>query len=314
MAMDNFEVVLSNLYENEERLTALLEIRLSHISDLSALLTPFRLSSDPYNDAESDPLQTAFSSFREEIDRLRGQILSKLPAGSGKIFSERVLDGVAAESLARMAEMIVSKSNHYPPELTVQRIERAKIAYFPTALSELAGRAFGRELPMSTATPFDSFAAACEEVYSGRYDFCILPASGQDEGLLLPFLRLAERYELKSILSCDIRRGDEPESTFYLYGSRLIRGRNFDRMDVCLHLPSGKILPVLEGFHQLGIVCEYLTSLPYSIYGEDACLVRLFIGKVDPAVVLLFLTLAVPAFSLCGIYKRLTAVDRSEKS
>ncbi|MGM9637150.1 MAG: hypothetical protein ACI3YK_04090 [Eubacteriales bacterium] len=310
--MDDFDIVLSNLYENEEHLTGLLEIRQSHIADLASLLTPLHLPMDADSDAESDPLQTAFSSLREEFDRLRGQILAKLP-DSGKAFAGRILDGAAARSLAGLSEMIAAKSDHYPPELTVRRVERAKIAYFPTALSELAGRAFGRELPMSTATPFDSFAAACEEVYSGRFDFCILPASGSDEGLLLPFLRLAERYELKSVLSCDIRRGEETESTFYLYGSRLIRSRTSDRMDVCLHLPSGQLLPVLEGLHQLGVVCEYLTSLPYSIYEEDACLVRLFIGKVDPAAILLFLTLAVPAFSICGIYKRLTAVDRSEK-
>lgn len=310
--MDDFDIVLSNLYENEERLTGLLEIRQSHIADLASLLPPLHLPMDTDSDAESDPLQTAFSSLREEFDRLRGQILTKLP-GSGKAFAGRILDGAAAGSLARLSEIIVSRSEHYPPELTVRRIERAKIAYFPTALSEIAGRAFGRELPMSTATPFDSFAAACEEVYSGRFDFCILPASGSDEGLLLPFLRLAERYELKGALSCDIRRGEKTESTFYLYGSRLIRSRSSDRMDICLHLSSGQLLPVLEGFRQLGVVCEYLTSLPYSIFGEDTCLVRLFIGKVDPAVILLFLTLAVPAFSICGIYKRLTAVNRSEK-
>lgn len=311
--MDDFDIVLSNLYENEVRMSELLEIRLSHIADLAALLSSLYRTSDADSDADSDPMQSSFFSLREELDLLQSQILAKLP-GSTKTYVERTLDGSAAVSLAKLSEMIVSKSDQYPPELTVRRIERAKIAYFPTALSELAGRTFGRELPMSTATPFDSFAAACEEVYSGRFDFCILPASGSDEGLLLPFLRLAERYELKSVLSCDIRRGEETESTFYLYGSRLIRGRGFDRMDVCLHLSSGQILPVLEGFRQLGVICDDLTSLPFSIYGEDACLARLSIGKTDPAAILLFLTLAVPAFSICGIYKRLTAIDRTEKT
>lgn len=308
--MDDGEIILSNLHAVEENSASQWEIRLSHLADLASHLAPLHVPDGP---DDENPLEAAFTSIHEEILRLRDRILrSSLTSERPTI--QRALDGESYRAIAELCRLICVGSGAKSDDLTIRRIERARIAYFPTALSERAWRAISSELPMSVATPFDSFAAACEEVYSGRFDFCILPRSGSDEGILLPFFRLAERYELRSVLAVDVRSVDDSVTRLYLCGSRLIRTRSADRLDLCLHVAFDRLWSVLDGIHQLGAVCENLTALPESLFGEDACLLSLRIGRMDPEAILLYLSLCIPAYSVGGIYKVLTVHDHSNKS
>lgn len=306
--MDDSEIILSNLHRSQRIIAEEWEIRLSHLADLAAALPPLRAGSA--EGGEDEELESAFSGTQEEIKRLRDTLLQSAPP-SERDGLERALDGDSSRAVAKLCEMICERSPSGSDELTVRRIERARIAYFPTALCKQAWQAISRELPMSTAAPFDSFAAACEEVYAGRYDFCILPRSGSDEGMLLPFFRLASRYELLSVMGVDVRSGDENLTRLHLCGSRLIRTRAADYMDVCLHMGADRLWCVLDGIHQLGAFCENLTALPRSLYGEDAFLLTLRPGRCNPEAILLYLSLSVPAFSLEGIYKLLTTTARS---
>lgn len=304
--MDDGEIILSNLHRCEQSIAGQWEIRLAHLADLAAVLTPLRGGSA---DGEDDPLESAFNAAREDAKRLRDQILRAVPP-SERAGLERALEGDSGRAVARLCAMICKRSPGQTEELTVRRIERAKIAYFPTALCQQAWQAISRELPMSTATPFDSFAAACEEVYAGHFDFCILPRSGSDEGTLLPFFRLAGRYELCSVLAVDLRTAEDDLTRLHLCGSRLIRTRAADHLDVCLHIGADRLWSVLSGIHQLGAICESLTALPISLYGGDAFLLTLRPGECDPEAILLYLTLCVPAFSVEGIYKLLSVTAR----
>ena len=308
--MDDGENILSNLHGSEEGSARQWEIRLSHLADLASYLAPLHA---PGSSDDENPLESAFTSIREEIERLRDRILrASLPAERPAI--QRALDGEFHRAIAELCRAICGKSGTKSDDLTIHRIERARIAYFPTALSERAWRAISSELAMSVATPFDSFATACEEVYSGRSDFCILPRSGSDEGVLLPFFRLTERYELRSVLAVDVRSGDDSVTRLHLCGSRLIRTRAADRMDLCLHISFDRLWAVLDGIHQLGAVCENLTALPGSLFGEDACLLSLRFGRMDPEAILLYLSLCVHAYSVDGIYKLLSVTDKSDLS
>lgn len=304
--MDDSEIILSNLHRGERVIAGQWEIRLSHLADLADCLAPLR---GKPSDGEEDGLASAFSGAQEELKRLRESILRGTPP-SERAGLERALDGDSCRATARLCGMICRKSPGGSEDLTVRRIERAKIAYFPTALCRRAWQAISRELPMSTATPFDSFAAACEEVYAGRYDFCILPRSGSDEGMLLPFFRLASRYELYSVMAVDVRADGGSLTRLHLCGSRLIRTRAADHMDICLHTGADLLWNVLSGIHQLGAVCESLTALPFSLYDGDASLITLRPGRCDPEAILLYLNLSVPAFSLEGIYKLLSVTVR----
>lgn len=305
--MDDGEIILSNLHTCEENSAREWEIRLSHLADLAAHLAEL-LASDG-SETDEDPLGAAFTTVHEEAQRLRDRILrAALPVE--RPILERALDGESYRAVAELCRMIALKNASKSDDLAIRRIERAKIAYFPTALCDRAWRAVSAELAMSTATPFDSFAAACEEVYAGRFDFCILPRSGSGDGLLLPFLRLAERYELSSVLAVDVRSEDDSVTRLHLCGSRLIRTRTADRMDLCLHVSFDRLWAVLSGIHQLGAVCENLTALPGSMFGEDACLLTLQIKRADPEAILLYLSLCIPACSVNGIYKLLSVHDR----
>lgn len=304
--MDDSEIILSNLHAVEENSAGQWEIRLSHMADLAALLAPLHA---PDGSDDEPPLESAFTGIQEEIERLRNRILRGALA-SERPAIERALDGESYRAISELCRMTCEKSAAKSDDLTIRRIERAKIAYFPTALSERAWRAISSELAMSTVTPFDSFAAACEEVYAGRFDFCILPRSGSDEGLLLPFFRLAQRYELSGVLAVDVRSGDDSVTRLHLCGSRPIRTRTADRMDLCLHVAFDRLWTVLDGIHQLGAVCENLTALPGSMFGEDACLLSLRIGRADPEAILMYLALCIPAYSVGGIYKLITVTDK----
>lgn len=318
--MDDYDIILSNFCENENKLAALLEIRLSHIADLADLLAPMTVPDFAEGDDSSPNACPTLTELSEEI---RARSIGSLPPG-GREFVEPILSGISTESTARLCKMIASRDATLPVIPTLHTLERARIAYFPAALSGLAGAAFSREIirwreehPLAAPgeavdlVPTESFSAACEEVYLGKSDLCILPVQGSDEGFSVPFLRLAERYELKALLSCTTRERGRGETTFYLYTGKPVRWEQSDRMDICLHLSPSRLLPVLRGLDQLGVLCENLTTLPHSVYDGDACLLRLHFGELDPSVILLYLDWTVPDYSLLGIYKCLPDVLRN---
>ena len=60
-----------------------------------------------------------------------------------------------------------------------------------------------------------SFTAACEDVYDGRSEFCILPIESSQSGRLFGFYSMLDRYELKICAVCELDTEGADESVKY---------------------------------------------------------------------------------------------------
>lgn len=83
---------------------------------------------------------------------------------------------------------------------------RNRIAYMSGSLADKAYLRFSSLLSDARATDVHSFVDACEEVYNGLCQFCILPLESAEEGRLTAFSRLIIRYGLQTVAVCDVNR------------------------------------------------------------------------------------------------------------
>lgn len=81
---------------------------------------------------------------------------------------------------------------------------RGRVAYMTGSLADKAFLRFSEWLPGCRAADARSFVDACEEVYNGLCQFCILPLESAEEGRLAAFSRLIVRYGLQTIAVCDV--------------------------------------------------------------------------------------------------------------
>ena len=83
----------------------------------------------------------------------------------------------------------------------------SKIAYVKNDINSYAYNFFCEKIANAKPTPVSSFSSACESVWEGESEFCILPVENA-AGKLLGFYSTIERYELKIRMVCNIDEED----------------------------------------------------------------------------------------------------------
>lgn len=83
-----------------------------------------------------------------------------------------------------------------------------KIALVRNKFNELAFSCFSRIIKRPKESFVSSFTAACEEVYDGVSEFCILPIENSQNGRLFGFYSMLDRYELRICAVCEAESGD----------------------------------------------------------------------------------------------------------
>lgn len=91
-----------------------------------------------------------------------------------------------------------------------------RIAYLQNAFTDRAYHAFSTRTRRARSQYHDSYGAACEAVAEGSCEACILPIEHAQDGKLLGFYRLIDRYELRIVCACDIAGQNGVESRFAL--------------------------------------------------------------------------------------------------
>jgi hypothetical protein len=81
---------------------------------------------------------------------------------------------------------------------------RGRIAYMKSAFADRAYLTFSGWVPDCRAQDAQSFVDACEEVFNGLCQFCILPLESTDQGRLIAFSRLVIKYRLYVVAACDM--------------------------------------------------------------------------------------------------------------
>lgn len=193
-------VVLSNLSRLRTREERLGEQILAQLWELAGAVM---------QDAAGDPdtltsILLALQSDREEPRVIPGQDV--LPEYRTLLDRLRARDGLYARLvLYRYLDVrnpagccTVLPLRDVPPTV------RGRVAYMTGSLADKAFLRFSEWLPGCRAADARSFVDACEEVYNGLCQFCILPLESAEEGRLAAFSRLIVRYGLQTIAVCDV--------------------------------------------------------------------------------------------------------------
>lgn len=73
----------------------------------------------------------------------------------------------------------------------------SKISFVKNKYNDIAFEEFSRSGINAKPDYASSFKDSCESVYDGRCEFCILPLTNSNDGRMMSFYALIERYELK---------------------------------------------------------------------------------------------------------------------
>lgn len=206
--------VLGNLELWETRLEGMLEGTLGELSELAEAIL---------HDAAGDP-DTVFSillSLRgqpveEEISPLKSRdllphnipFLENMTRHLG-LYERLVLYSFIARRVPRLP-FLSTRADDVPAAA------KGRVAYMPGALADQAYIRFAEHIPHCRAAVFHGFVDACEEVWGGLCEYCILPLESTTEGKLLGFSRLIIKYRLQIIAVCDVTDAGEETMRFAL--------------------------------------------------------------------------------------------------
>lgn len=116
------------------------------------------------------------------------------------------------------------------PSEQVPSESKGKISYFKNSYADEAFIVFNEKFGDLRSSYAESFARACENVYDGTCEYCILPIESSKDGKLSTFYSLIDKYELKIEAVCDIEFNDTDHSTSFALLKKSIRNMWSDSM------------------------------------------------------------------------------------
>lgn len=91
----------------------------------------------------------------------------------------------------------------------------SRISYLKNKYNDLAFEYFSRSVVNAKPDYASSFIECCESVFDGRCEFCILPIMNSNDGRLMRFYALLDRYDLKICEIVDIDNDSAPSMLRY---------------------------------------------------------------------------------------------------
>lgn len=200
-------VIAENLQELTERADLLGEQEIAHLYELAVEIAQTDdladlLSSLPYyRISPADPSADALTNNAELLSRAR-----------------RLLEARQCMILCRALYEKLCDREHLLPALFPDAEEIAphasgRIVYQRSSYTDNAYLAFASLVPDARAAYAHSSHAACEEVFNGHCEYCILPIENAVEGELIGFAKLISKYDLKIAACCDIADADTSRRT-----------------------------------------------------------------------------------------------------
>ncbi len=188
-----------------------------------------------------------------------------------------------------------------------------RIIYQRNSYTNEAFLQFSAKLSGARAAYAHSYLAACEDVYNGVCEYCILPIENSSEGRLTSFLRLIEQFDLKITATCDILGNGSARSTrFALLRRNLLPVVTAKPLDQYLalslpaeHTPTSADL--LYAAALLGLPCRRTDSIPRQ--GAEHLTDTHFVFQTtegDLRAFLLYLAMEAPHATLLGLYSHFT--------
>lgn len=146
----------------------------------------------------------------------------------------------------------------FQPLHEVTATVRGRIAYMTGSLADKAFLQFAAMLPGARAIDARSFVDACEEVFNGLCQFCILPLESAEEGRLAAFSRLIIRYGLQTVAVSDVAQRS-PAGQRSTRFALLCAGGGDVRFQVSPELPEPRFLELVHTARTSPSVADVLT-------------------------------------------------------
>lgn len=113
------------------------------------------------------------------------------------------------QSIAGVATQVLGRIEPIKPTA------HGRVVYQHNIYTDEAFLLFSRALPTAKACYSDSFTGVCEQVLDGECEYCILPLENTQDGKLVRFYGLIEKYELKIAMTCKVTTLDNRHSTVF---------------------------------------------------------------------------------------------------
>ncbi|MBR6515198.1 MAG: hypothetical protein IKT46_10270 [Clostridia bacterium] len=176
---------------------------------------------------------------------------------------------------------------------------RCRLSYVKNPLSDLAYDSFSMFFDRAAVSYAEDFVSACEDVYHSQSDYAVLPVYSEKSGRLKSFCDLADKYELKKILTCRVYSNTEDaETEFALFSKNCERVSGNRRREVFfeLTLPNADIIALMEYVRKAECDIAWINTTDEK---ADICLE---IPENDITALYIYLMLCLPDHEIKGIY------------
>lgn len=212
------DVILANLNESSKRTDLLMEQELAHLRELAneilsvGDLQEILLSLPDHRPPATEPCNDVLDQNKPQLSELH-----KIKRTQRAILLSSMLGDLLVAKKKLSVDAFFSDAE--PREKT----EFVRVAYPKSGYADSAYLAFSPMMGDAHVVYTHSFVSACEEVYNGVCDYCILPLENSSEGILPGFLRLILRYDIKIVATCEIiGREDFKTTRFALLRKELL--------------------------------------------------------------------------------------------
>ncbi len=301
---DALRVSLANLRVLDPACAQFLEAGRAHLRELAYTLT-----------ADHPRMEVLLERMEREV-RL-GHVFDALE--ENKPFLDTAFSRLSTFEQIELCRLVCEAMPELPIEALlvhdepIPRSAQGVIAYLRNSFTDRAYRVFSSTLSRARSEYHDSYGAACEAVSAGNCEACILPIEHTQDGKLLGFYRLIDRYELKIVCTCDLDQQDGSESRFALLKKNFTRprpsetGERFFELSVTRSTDDA-LAPLLDAARLSGLSLRRIDSIPLA-YSDDRFACHAVYGNADEAQLkpfLIYLTLAVPQYNPIGLYTHIT--------
>ena len=310
------DIICSNLQDVYARMNMLCEQELAHLQELAAEITKDLEDDDElaYSLADLLPqeLHAPIRALPQNEALLEGAYPLRKTQQAVWLCME-ICRRLAAKKSFRIASFFDDAEEEAataPSRVVYQRNSYADSAYL----------LFASFLGDSRAIYSHSFPTACEDVYNGVCQYCILPLENSSEGQLSSFVRLIDRYGLKIAATCDVATTDGSRVTRFALLRRSVLPilSNTDRefffeFSASMNTEPG-IAAVLIAAELCKLTLCRMDSRPRQATEEESGVTRFVfrIGHGNLAAFLLYLSAYVPTAEYIGIYPHLSQ-EKSSK-
>jgi hypothetical protein len=208
---------MENVDDLHRRISHMIECSYIHAEELASLFHNAGQSEDAQDgglpdtqtlSALAESFSLSLTDSKSRHDRLLAQLYPHLSSAERICFYQSLLASTP-DTAAPIAARLLGQTE------AIEMTARGTIAYQHNIYADEAFLHFSRVLPTAKAVYSSNFSAVCDQVFNGQCEYCILPLETTEDGKLVRFYHLIQRYELKIVLTCSVTTSDNRNETVF---------------------------------------------------------------------------------------------------